>query len=153
MGLCRNANPNIHPPKVEKRTMKKVLWICIFLLTAFLGACKDGKKADDPAKPGDKAVFLVQCLADEKYDECIKAMVSCDSASDNYKDKQKIMLKQMVRDKKKDGASLKAVECLHSDVDQHGHFATNYLQLTYSNDSTETVIFPLIWQDNQWRMR
>ena len=127
------------------------------LLIALIGLCCMGcghKKAGaEREHPEDAAVAYIQNMADEKYDECIKYMISCDSASDAYKAKMKVLLKQFVRRKKENGAGLKNVECIHTDISTNGCSADTYMRLTYTNDSVETMVLPLVWQGKSWRLR
>lgn len=131
--------------------MKNILWILLFL-PILLNGCKHSTVSSKD-KPDQAAIHYIQCIADEKFDECINGMASCDSASDSYKAKMKILYKQFIRHKKKESGFLKKVECIHTDFAQNGNYADTYIRLTYKNDSVETIILPLIWKNKRWRMR
>ena len=131
--------------------MKKIFLFSIILVGSLLCSCHH--KVDESDKPGDVAIHYVQTLADGKYDEWVAGMSSCDSASDAYRKQMLVLCKQLVADKKQKNEKLKSVVCTHVDMDPNGKYANTYLRLTYTNDSVETILFPLIWKDQKWRIR
>lgn len=103
--------------------------------------------------PEEAAIHYVQFMAAEEYDKFLAGMVSCDSASVSYKKNMIILFKQMVAAKKSEMGGLKSVKCVRSEKDDSNKFAKVFLSVTYHNDSTETMVMPLVRQDDKWRMR
>jgi len=133
--------------------MMRVVANILIVLFVLLSCAKTNKAVSVKERPGDAAIYYMRCIMQENYDEYIRAMISCDSASVDYKDKMRILVKQMVRTKKLEMDSCKQIECLKADVKYNGDYANTFLRLTYANDSTETIILPLIWKDDRWRLR
>lgn len=121
------------------------------LFVLLLSSC-GSRDASLPSDPGEAAIHYVRCLADGRYDEYIRGMVSCDSATEAYKKQMLVLYKQMVVAKKKEFGTLKSLRHLRSDISGDSS-ALVYLQLVYANDSTEDVMLPLVCLDGQWRMR
>lgn len=142
---------NTHQNTYQSEIMKSIVGIIVVLLLLSCG--KSNKAVSDRDKPEDAAVYYMQCIVDENYDEYINAMISCDSASADYKDKMRILVKQMVRTKKAEMDSCKKIECLKADVKYDGNYANTFMRMTYANDSTEIVILPLVWDNDRWRLR
>ena len=130
----------------------RTVLMAVLLSQFLLVSCGKGKvsKAD---KPEQAAISYVNNLAAEHYDDCLSMMASLDNASDSYKATMKAMLKQMVREKKAGGFELKQAECLHVDLNGAATTAKVYLRLSYTNDSTETMLLPLIKDGRAWRLR
>jgi len=126
---------------------------CLFLLLCLFSCGKSNKVLTSRDNPGDAAVYYARCIVEEKYDEYIQAMQSCDSASEDYKNKMKILVKQMVRQRRSQQDSCVEIECLHADIKYDGSYANTFLRLRYAGDSTETVMLPLVWSDGRWRLR
>lgn len=137
--------------KATLNLLRTVL-MAVLLSQFLLISCGKGK-APKTDKPEQAAISYVNSLAAERYDDCLSMMASLDSASDTYKATMKAMLKQMVREKKADGFELKQAECLHVDLDSAATTAKVYLRLSYANDSTETMLLPLIKDGRAWRLR
>lgn len=148
MGFLWYADTCVHSSKVMKR------FLPFFLILLLIGAmsCQRSKVAQRE-QPGAAAIHYVQCMADEKYDEFLSGMASCDSASDPYKKNMIILFKQMVAAKKEEQGGLKSVNCVRTELTKNGKCANTFLKITYTNDSTEIMILPLIWQNEKWRMR
>ncbi len=104
-----------------------------------------------PKEPDKVAIYFVQNLQDENYEECIKLNVSCDSTSDEYRQNIKNLYKIMVRNKKEKNGNLKDIE--HVSTNIKNNMASVLLKLTYSNDSSETILIPLFQKDSRWRLR
>ena len=124
----------------------------IVLLSILLFATCGKRETEKRAHPDEAAIYYVNLLAQEDYEAYVKEMVSCDSASDVYKEKMKIFLKQFVRRKKMHFKALKSVECLKSEATRTADGADTYLKITYQNDSTEITLFPLVWHKERWRL-
>ncbi len=132
--------------------MKIIVYIAIVFLC--LASCvKSNKEISAKDKPERAAIYYTKCIVEENYDEYVKAMVSCDSASDEYKNKMMWMAKQMVRAKKAEMDSCKNIECIKTEIKYDGNYANTFIRLTYSNDSSETILLPLIWYEDKWRLR
>ena len=120
-------------------------------LLLFVGCKRSASPQYDQAT--DVAVKYVNLMEQEKYDDLLKDIVSCDSASDVYRSNMRTFLKQFVRSKKKTHVGLKKVESLKTDIPQAANAVEVYLKLTYQNDSTELICFPMIWDKGRWRLR
>jgi hypothetical protein len=131
--------------------MRKIGLFILALL--FVTASCHRSKVAEREQPDAAAIHYVQCMADEKYDEFISGMISCDSASTAYKKNMTILFKQMVAAKKEEQGGLKSVSCVRTELTENGKYANTFLKVTYSNDSSEIMLLPLIWQDEKWRMR
>lgn len=128
-------------------------FVFLSALSVLLMSSCGGRSSSSSADPGEAAIRYVRCLADGRYDEYIRGMVSCDSASDAYKKHMKVVYKQMVVAKKNEYGPLKSMRHLRSDISSGGLTATVFLQLVYANDSTEDVMLPMVSVDGQWRLR
>lgn len=128
------------------------LFVFLSALSVLLMPSCGSRDASLPSDPGGAAIHYVRCLADGRYDEYIRGMASCDSATEAYKKQMLVLYKQMVVAKKKEFGSLKSLRHLRSDISGDS-LALVYLQLVYANDSTEDVMLPLMCIDGQWRMR
>jgi hypothetical protein len=148
MGFQRYANQHLYSPEVMR-----FLLCSLFVVLLTLTSCARKDKAVNVDEPGDAAVHYVQSVATGNYDEYIKGMVSCDSATDEYRQFQKTLLKQMVSEKKKDFDTLKSVVCVRTQTFSDKNVVNAFVKLTYSNDSVETMMIPLIWNDHRWRIR
>jgi len=147
VGFLRFSNACVYPSKVMK-----LFFSCFLILLIGAMSCQRSR-VSQREKPDAAAIHYVQCMADEKYDEFLSGMVSCDSASDAYKKNMKVLFKQMVATKKEEQGRLKSVSCVRTELTKNGKCANTFLKITYTNDSTEIMIFPLIWQNEKWRMR
>ncbi len=119
------------------------------LLAVSCGGCGSSPVPD----PGEAAVRYVHFLADGKYDDYIRAMVSCDSASAAYRNHMTVLHKQMVTAKKNEYGPMKSLRAIRSDIGNGGATAAVFLQIVYANDSTEDVMLPLVWHNDRWRLR
>ena len=122
-------------------------------LSVLLVSSCGGRGSSSSSDPGEAAIRYVRCLADGRYGEFVRGMVSCDSASDAYKKHTIILYKQMVVAKKKEYGPLKSMRHIRSDISDGGLAATVFLQLVYANDSTEDMMLPMLCVDGQWRLR
>lgn len=148
MGLQRNTNQYLYSSKVMRHYI-----FCISLAALLIVSCGKKDRASDREKPEEAAVHYVQTLADGHYDEIVSAMISSDSATEQYKGQIKTLYKQMVAQKKAAGGELKSVVCVRTEKGPLDGSTNAYLKLTYSNDSIEDVILPLFWHNNKWRLR
>lgn len=148
MGFQRNANQYIYSSEVMKRLLYSIL-----IMLSVSASCGRKDKAANVDTPDEAAVHYVQCIASGRYDEYIKGMVSCDSATEQYRQLQKILLKQMVAEKKKELDTLRSVVCVRTETFSDKNVVNAFVKLTYTNDSIETMMIPLIWNDHRWRIR
>ena len=125
-------------------------FLCLLCVVGIgIGSCSD-KDLKDPSKA---AVKYMQYLVDGKYDEYISEMVSCDSASAAYKQNMKVMLKQMVVSKFQGEGAVKEIHYVRQQGGNDEQAVMVFLQLTYANGSTESMMLPLLWADGRWRLR
>ena len=131
--------------------MKSLLYI--FVLICLVSCSKSNKAVSSKDKPEEAAVYYAKCIMEEKYDEYIQSMSSCDSASEEYKSKMKVLVKQMVRTNKAEKDSCVSIECTRAEIKYDGNYANTFLTLRFSDNSAETILLPLIWDKDRWRLR
>ena len=146
MGLLRYAHQHFYPPE-----MKSVVWL-ISLVLVVAASCGRHKQVSQHEKPDKAAVHYMKLLVNEDYEAYIKGMLSCDSASEQYKRNTLVLLKQMSAELKQSGVGIQSVSCDSSDVDDDGNHARAYVGVSFSDGNSETVVMPLIWAGKRWRM-
>ena len=131
--------------------MKPVVWI-ISLVLVMVASCGRHKQVSQHEKPDKAAVHYMKLLVNEDYEAYVKGMLSCDSASEQYKRNTLVLLKQMSAELKQSGVGIQSVSCDSSDVDDDGNHARAYVGVSFSDGNSETVVMPLIWAGKRWRM-
>ena len=131
--------------------MKSVVWL-ISLVLVVAASCGRHKQVSQHEKPDKAAVHYMKLLVNEDYEAYIKGMLSCDSASEQYKRNTLVLLKQMSAELKQSGVGIQSVSCDSSDVDDDGNHARAYVGVSFSDGNSETVVMPLIWAGKRWRM-
>lgn len=126
-------------------------WLYI-IIAFFLFSCSEPETSEltDFTKPEMAAVYYLNCMKDGNYDACVEEMISCDSASVEYKEKMKILIKQMVRS---DDDVIQKIECTKTSVKYEGKYACAYVRLTTKSGRSETIMLPLLWNNEKWRLR
>ena len=148
MGFQRNAYQYIYSPEVMRR-----LLLCFIIMLLAFDSCSKKDKVADSDNPGDAAVHYVQCMAAGQFEEYIKGMVSCDNATERYRRFQKTLFKQLVAEKLKDLDTLKSVVCVRTQTFSNKDIVNVFVKITYTNDRVETMMVPLVWNANRWRIR
>lgn len=148
MGLQWYTSQHLHPSEMMKR-----LVLCLSILLLVAASCGKNDRAADREKPGEAAVHYVRNLSDGHYDEVVASMISCDSATEQYRQYIKVLYKQMVAKKKDDNGGLKSVVCVRTEDGPSAGAVNVFLKLTYDNDSIEDIILPLVWNNKKWRLR
>ena len=146
MGLLRHAHQHFHPPEMRP----VILFLCGMCLLA--ASCGRHKQVSQHEKPDKAAVHYMKLLVNEDFDAYIRGMMSCDSASEQYRRNTLVLLKQMSAELKQSGVGIQSVSCDSSDVDNDGNHARAYVGVTFSGGNSETVVMPLIWAGKRWRM-
>ena len=124
----------------------------LFVILALWLSCScGGTKSGDT--PGELARNFVQSMSEEKFDDCIKMMISCDSASTAYNDNMKILFKQKIAAKKQAGDSLKNVEILQTDGSREQGYANVFLRIVYADSTIENIVIPVVWSHDKWYIR
>ena len=131
--------------------MRNLLAALCLLCAVGISMCSCSDQELQP--PSKAAVKDMPYLVDGKYDEYISEMVSCDSASAAYKQNMKVMLKQMVVSKFQGEGAVKEIHYVRQQGGNDEQAVMVFLQLTYANGSTESMMLPLLWADGRWRLR
>ena len=63
------------------------------------------------------------------------------------------MLKQMVVSKFQGEGAVKEIHYVRQQGGNDEQAVMVFLQLTYANGSTESMMLPLLWADGRWRLR
>lgn len=124
----------------------------LLVVTLTVASCQgngsDRQRYDSPEKA---AVDYVRNFYQGHADKCVDMMMSCDSASDEYKKVMSVLFKQSAHAKSKAGDSLLAVEMLQEEV---GEKAANvFLKLSFNDHHVENIVVPLVWDGKSWRLR
>ena len=137
MGLLWNANQHFYPSEMRLFS----LFLCLAcLLVASCGRHKPVSKHENPDKA---AIHYMQLLVNEDYGAYVSGMLSCDSASEQYKRNMAVLLKQMTAELKQSGAKVKSVSCDSCEA---------YVAVSFADGKSETVVVPLIWSGKRWRL-
>lgn len=146
MGLLWNANQHFYPSEMRLFS----LFLCLAcLLVASCGRHKPVSKHENPDKA---AIHYMQLLVNEDYGAYVSGMLSCDSASEQYKRNMAVLLKQMTAELKQSGAKVKSVSCDSCNVSNEGERAKAYVAVSFADGKSETVVVPLIWSGKRWRL-
>lgn len=140
--------------------MKRIAYTLIptFILTLlWLTACHSGKGHSTDGLASDIAdttvIHLYMLAPTGHYAEHVAAMQSCDGTTQAYKDQIVLALKQhqdYIRKEKK-GVKQAAVERIESNT--QGTMANAFLNVTYNDGSQEEVLFPIVHDDQGWRIQ
>ncbi len=125
------------------------LYLLLFSFLCFISGCRDVK-----GEAAEAAVHYARCLAEGNYDEYIKGMLSCDHASDQYVHNTRVLLEQMMDEKKAEGQTVvEEIVCGGVELQKDNHQVLAYLKFTFQDKSTETILMPLVRVDGKWRLR
>lgn len=147
MGFLRNSYQNIH----EAKMIGKAVYALLVVLALFLLSCCKGTKQEE--NPGEMARNFVQCMVEEKFDDCVNMMASSDSASVAYKDNMRTLFKQKVFSKRQTCGKLEKVEILQTDGNKERGYANVFLRLAYKDSTVENIVIPVVWVHDQWYIR
>lgn len=124
----------------------------LLVVLALILFCRCGgtKKEENP---GEMARNFVQCMVEEKFDDCINMMASSDSASVAYKDNMRTLFKQKVFSKRQTCGKLEKVEILQTDGNKERGYANVFLRLAYKDSTAENIVIPVVWVHDRWYIR
>lgn len=142
--------------------MKRIAHIPLPLLPILfsfiaLTSCHSGKgdsAADCKSDVADTTVVHLYMLAPTgHYAEHVAAMQSCDGTTQAYKDQIMLALKQhqdyILKEKKGvKQATVERIEC-----NAQGTMANAFLNVTYNDGSQEEVLFPIVHDNQGWRIQ
>lgn len=137
------------------KTCLPLLYIVFLFLT--LHSCnksENGEKVVDKQHLTNELVKYYYTLQlKNKYDIYIDHIQSCDSTSLEYRNRIQDLL---IHHKKHISSIKKGVDSIsvsHIQYNKSHNAAHIFLNINYKDKSSEEILFPLIYKNNEWKMR
>lgn len=87
------------------------------------------------------------------YQACVEAMASCDGKPATYRKEMEWMLKQHADSKTKETGGIIKATLSRITLHDNGNMANVFLNITYKDNTTEEIIWQMVYVHNKWRLR
>ena len=129
----------------------------ILAATFCLSSCKKEEdkavNVDTSILTNDLAVYYYKLPFESKYDTYIDCMASCDSTTQEYKNRMKDILKHHTETVRKDRTGIDSIRVERTQYNLKHDAAYVYMNVFYKDKSSEEVLFPLVYVDKKWKIR
>lgn len=142
----------------EQAHMRFFLFLISFVLLTAITAC-GGKSSDAPAEVSDSASIaqaaerLYLLRAQGHFDEYVKAMKSADGTTEAYQQRLIGLLRHNHAMITKRRGGVKSAHTLRHELSDSGRTANVFLEITYADETTDEILFPLVRDGETWRVR
>lgn len=135
------------------RRVPGYIFAALFSLLALI-ACGQGEKGDVPAPPAEQEVLdLYNLYVKGDYVGYVNAMHSCEKKTDDYRAQMVMLHKQHAAKAKAANGGVKSVALGRLEMHDGGKMANAFINVSYNNNETEEIIFPLVYADGKWKIR
>jgi len=153
MELFRYANQHFHSSKI-RRTIE--LLLATFLLTITVACNKKNSHENRPTPPPpttEEVMALYDLYRQGYYQACVEAMASCDGKPATYRKEMEWMLKQHADSKTKETGGIIKATLSRITLHDNGNMANVFLNITYKDNTTEEIIWQMVYVHDKWRLR
>lgn len=137
--------------------MKHSIPFILFFILAGLFACKKEEqetlRMDKKSLTDELAIFYYQQKLKNNTILYVDHMHSCDSTSQEYKNRIADMLKHHKKHILSYKKGVDSVRVSHKQFNAQENMAYVYFNVFYKDHSTEEVLLPLVFKDNEWRIQ
>ena len=153
MELLRYAYQHLHSPKI-RRTIG--LLPVVFLLAITVACSKKVSPENRPTPPPPttgEVMALYDLYRQGNYQACVEAMASCDGKPATYRKEMEWMLTQHADSKTKETGGIIKATLSRITLHDNGNMANVFLNITYKDNTTEEIIWQMVYVHNKWRLR
>ena len=126
----------------------------VLLLSFLLAACSPGGKGEGLQPPtADEVMAYYELYRSGNYAEYVKAMQSCDDKPADFCKQMADALKQHATRIKAEKGGAVSAEFLRTELHAEHSAADAYLSVTYGDSTKEEIILPLVFWQDQWRLK
>ena len=126
----------------------------VLLLSFLLAACSPGGKGEGLQPPtADEVMAYYELYRCGNYSDYVKAMQSCDDKPADFCKQMADALKQHAARIKAEKGGAVSAEFLRTEMHAEHSAADAYLSVTYGDSTKEEIILPLVFWQDQWRLK
>ena len=128
--------------------------LLVLLLSYLLTACSPGGKGEGLQPPtADEVMAYYELYRSGNYADYVKAMQSCDDKPADFCKQMADALKQHATRIKAEKGGAVSAEFLRTELHAEHSAADAYLSVTYGDSTKEEIILPLVFWQDQWRLK
>lgn len=135
--------------------MKKL--ILLIMPAVLLSSCGKGVGKttvnSDTESPDSMAIGYYKLRTEGRFTEYVSAMQSCDGTTQEYKKRVENMIRQHQNEIEREKKGISHVESLRSELHNDGKMANVFLRVTYNDGACEEIVFPLVKDEDKWRIQ
>lgn len=92
-------------------------------------------------------------LPEEKYDEYVRRMYSCDGTTEKYRQNMRLYLKEHKEKVDELRKGVKSAAVVRKEMHKGGTVAHVFINVTYGDGTTEEILFPMVYDGEKWRIQ
>ena len=153
MELFRYANQHFHSSKIRRRIGLLLATSVLLISVACSKKASPENRPMPPPPTTEEVMALYDLYRQGNYQACVEAMASCEGKPATYRKEMEWMLKQHADNKKKETGGITQARLSRITLHDNGNMANVFLNITYKDNTTEEIIWQLVYVHDKWRLR